>query len=214
MYKGKSNIDIVKNYLAGERPFVQVGYSGEHKDRKVGDQWTDGQGVTWEKKAWGIVRVNKQADSIREMLQQKCKCGQVIRWGTKRDELFFQKTGLCENCLIQHETELRILGVYPAYERYKLLSNELGFIEDAKEKLEETIDYIKKDDGVLNVLCNSEGFIEKFEGKNVDGFLKQVKDDLGIFKKRQKVVSKAKLEAKREYVKLCKKNKLTAYVGQ
>jgi hypothetical protein len=214
MHKGKSNIEIVKDYLAGERPFVQVGYQGEHHDRKVGERWEDLQGITWEKTKWGVTRINKQADSIRKMLEQKCGCGQDIKYGTKRDELFFQRTGMCENCLINYETGLRVLGIYDTYEQYKLLSNEYGFVVDAEQKVNETLEFAEKDDGSLSILCNGEGFLEKFHGYNSEEFIKQVKADLKILRKRIVVVGKAKEKAKKNYEKLCKKFKVKAYVGQ
>lgn len=210
-YKGKSNIEILKDYVAGVRPFMQVGYTKAKAVRKVGDRWTE-KGIEWEQKTWGPTRVNAQADNIREMVVQKCKCGQDIKYGSRRDSLFFAKTGMCENCVINHETNLRILGVYDSYERYKLLSNEFGFLKDAKQKLKETLEFIKKDDGTLKVLCNSEGYIEKFKGKNIGEFEAQVKDDLKLIGVRIKVVGKAKNEAKKVYKSLCKKSKLPSYV--
>jgi hypothetical protein len=212
-YRGKSNIDILKDYVAGVRPFMQVGYTKAQAVREVGERWTE-KGIEWEQKEWGPCRVNRQADNIREMLVQKCKCGQDIRYGTKRDVLFFSKTGMCENCLINHETDLRILGIYEIYERYKLLSNEYGFLKDAKQQLEESLAFVKKDDGTIKVLCNSEGFIEKFKGKNVDEFEAQLKKDLKLIAFRTKVIGKARNEAKKEYRALCKKNKIKNYVRQ
>ena len=46
---GKSNLGIVKDYLEGNRPFVQVGYDSnlENNKRKEGDQWEDSQGRKW-----------------------------------------------------------------------------------------------------------------------------------------------------------------------
>jgi hypothetical protein len=212
-YKGKTNIEILKHYMEGTRPFPIFGYTKGKAVRKVGERWTV-KGIEWEQKEWGPSRVNSQADSIRGMLVQKCKCGQDIRYGTKRDSLFFSKTGLCENCVIKHETDLRILGIYEIYERYKLLSNEHAFLKDAKQQLQESLEFVKKDDGTLKVLCNGEGFIEKFHGKNINDFEPQLKEDLKLVTFRIKVVGKAKNEAKKEYRALCKKNKLKIYVRQ
>lgn len=211
--KSKTNIEILQNYLDGVRPFPQSGYTKAKAVRKIGDRWTQ-KGIEWEQKEWGPCRVNRQADNIRDMLTQICKCGQNIRYGSKRDSLFFAKTGLCEECLIGHETDLRILGIYDIYERYKLLSNEHAFLKDAKQQLSESLEFVKKDEGTLKVLCNSEGYIEKFKGKNVDEFETQLKNDLKLIVFRTKVVGKAKAEAKKEYHSLCKKNKLKIYVRQ
>ena len=46
---GKSNLDIVKDYVEGNRPFVQVGYDPNlnNSKRKEGEEWEDGQGNKW-----------------------------------------------------------------------------------------------------------------------------------------------------------------------
>ncbi len=40
---GKSNLDIVKSYVSGERAFIQVGYDSntELLNRKEGEEWED-----------------------------------------------------------------------------------------------------------------------------------------------------------------------------
>ena len=64
--KNKSNIDILRDYVAGERPFIQVGYTGEkNKYRKDGDKWKDKNGIEWERKNGQNVRLTKsQADLL------------------------------------------------------------------------------------------------------------------------------------------------------
>ena len=46
---GKSNLDIVKDYVEGNRPFIQVGYDPNlnNSKRKEGEEWEDGQGNKW-----------------------------------------------------------------------------------------------------------------------------------------------------------------------
>jgi hypothetical protein len=195
----KSNIDIVKGYLAGERPFIQVGYTPPAPTRKEGEQWVDTQGVCWEQKTGYKVRVNPQANLIREAARQKCACGQEIQYGTHLDGKFFVKTGRCFDCIIKEETELRILGVWPTYEKYKLMSNYLGFLEDMKQKIEESIKYFETESDTLKVLCNAEGFIEKFTGLNTPELLKSAKTDLREVSKTIVTVTKNKAKAKKAY---------------
>jgi len=179
-YKGKSNIDIVKSYLSGERPFVQVGYVPEKIVRKVGDEWVDIKGTRWIQKECGPVTINKQADEIRKFIDQTCKCGQNIKFGNKRDQLFFNKTGLCENCLIDYETKLRILGIYNDYEKYKLISNELGYLKDIREKLKDAIKYCEENSGDMTSVCNSEGFLERWKDTNQPQILKMRRKILNL----------------------------------
>jgi hypothetical protein len=213
-YKNKSNIDILKDYVAGVRPFTQVGYVGNaNKYRKNGDRWKDKNGIEWEKKDGRTIRLTKtQGDMIREMINQKCKCGQEIKFGSRLDHKFFNRTGMCENCLINYETKLRILGIYPAYERYKVISYELGFVKEARDKVKEVIKFFSENSGDIEMLCNSEGFIERWKNNNSDEILKNAKNDLKLATKRIALITKAKNEAKKKYVDGAKKYKLEIYV--
>jgi len=196
-YRGKSNLDIIRSYLTGERPFVQIGYTPKEIKRKDGDEWTDACGKRWKMVNGAKVSVNSQAEMIREMTRQKCTCGQDIRYGNRLDAKFFLKTGKCFDCIIKEETELRILGVYHHYENYKMLSNYLGYLEDMKQKIEESIHHFETESDTLNVLCNSEGFLEKFKGMNTADLLKAAREDLIEITKAITKVTKDKKKAKR-----------------
>jgi len=195
----KSNIDIVKGYLAGERPFVQVGYTPKVVKHKEGEEWTDASGKRWKMKNGGQVSVNPQADMIRDLIRQKCACGQDIRYGSKLDEKFFLKTGKCFDCIIEEETRLRVLGVFPFYEKYKLLSNYLGFLEDMKQKIEDSIKYFQTEGDTINIVCNGEGFMEKFKGLNAEDLLKSAQKDLKEIASTMEEVAKNKAKAKKVY---------------
>ena len=47
--QGKSNLAIVKDYVEGNRPFIQVGYDSNlnNSNRKEGEEWEDAQGNKW-----------------------------------------------------------------------------------------------------------------------------------------------------------------------
>lgn len=209
----KSNISILKDYVAGIRPFTQIGYTGNvNKHHKEGDRWTDTKGIEWERKGGKNIRLTKtQGDMIRKMISQKCKCGQEIKFGSRLDRIFFAKTGLCENCLIDYETKLRIIKAYPDYEKYKLISNEIGFLRDIKQKLKETIEFFINDNGDINVLCNDEGFIETFKNTNRDKVLKDAKNDLKLCRRRITALIKERDIAKALYVAKAKEYKLEIY---
>ncbi len=211
---GKSNIDILKDYVAGVRPFVQVGYTGkQYAKRAVGDRWTDVKGVEWEQKESGPVRVNRVADIVREARgKQVCKCGQEIRWGTRADNILYQKTGMCANCLIDYETKLRIVGIYDDYEAYKLISNEIGFLKDAKDKIAETVKFFSSDPGDVTAICNSEGFLERWKNTNSEKILADAKRDLKMCRQRIAALSKEKQKFKKKFLEGAKKYKLETYV--
>lgn len=196
----KSNIDIVKDYLSGTRPFIMVGYQPKAIRRKDGEEWVDVSGQRWVQRNGYKTKVNEQANMIREVSRRKCSCGQDITFGNKLDEKFFAKTGKCYNCLIEEETRLRVLGVFPHYEKYKLLSNYLGFLEDMKQKILDSIKYFEAESDSLKIICNSEGFTEKFQGINTTELLTAAKKDLEEITKAIAKVKKDKVAAKRIFV--------------
>lgn len=214
--KNKSNIDILRDYVSGTRPFIQVGYTGEkNKYRKDGDKWKDKEGIEWERKNGQNIRLTKsQADLIREIISKdrKCKCGQDIRWGSKLDNYFFARTGLCENCLIDYETGLRVLGIYDKYERYKLISYELGRMNEGVEKIKDVIKFFTESDGNVEMICNSEGFVERWTNTNKDQILEDAKKDLEKLKENIVKMEKYKEESKQLYVDSVKPYNIEAYV--
>ena len=214
--KNKSNIDILRDYVAGERPFIQVGYAGEKvKYRKNGEKWKDKDGIEWERQDGQNKRITKtQGDIIREAIigGQKCKCNQDIRWGSKLDKYFFSRTGLCEGCLINYETNLRILGIYDKYERYKLISYELGRMEEGKAKIEDVIKFFSNSSGDVEMICNSEGFVERWKTTNKDDIVAEAKSDLQRLNENIEKMKTYRDEAKQLYVDGVKPYNLEVYV--
>jgi len=211
-YKGKSNISIVQDYLSGTRPFVQVGYIPKKIKRSVGEEWQGSDGITWRQEVGYKKRINEQADIIHDAIKEKCKCGQIIKWGSKRDKIFFNRTGLCENCIIDYETKLRIVGIYPYYETYKMVSFEIGYTKDIKEKLTDVIRFFNKNSGDVEMICNSEGFIERWKDTNKNEILEETKKDLKLIHKRIAGLIKIKNEVKKKYKESAKKYNLEVYV--
>ena len=167
--QGKSNIDIIKGYVAGERPFLQVGYTGD-KDkyiiRKEGETWTDVSGKQWIQTASGPQAVTRIMDIIRQETNDKCGCcGREIRWGTKQDRKMFYRTKKCFDCLIDEETQLRIKGKFKLYETKKLLENEISYLNDVKQKLRESKDYLASEESKVMTYVNSTGLVEEWSNE-------------------------------------------------
>lgn len=173
----KSNIEIVQNYLKGERPLTIVGYQAPAEQKhEVGEKWTDAQGREWEQKENGPSRVTKVIDIVRAELDDRCAtCGCEIRWGSKHDRKFYHKTGKCFDCLVKEETMLRIRGQYKLYEHQKVLQNQRSYLLDAKKKLREAYDYTREHKEFTFV--NSNGFVETWNNDARDDLLKNVKKD-------------------------------------
>jgi len=163
----KKNIDIVQDYLNGERPVIQVGYKGDldkYIIRKTGERWVDSSGREWEQKEYGPVAVTRVSDIIREEMNQKCTCcKREIRWGDKYDRKMYYKTEKCFDCLVEEETMLRIKGQYKLYETKKLIENELSYLHDVKKKLKEAKEYLSSDESKKFTYVNSNGFVEEWD---------------------------------------------------
>lgn len=173
----KSNIEIVKDYLSGERPITIVGYEAPAEQKHaVGEKWTDAQGREWEQKENGPTRVTKVIDIVHAELDDRCSdCGCEIRWGSRHDRKFFNRTGKCFDCLIKEETTLRVRGQYKLYERKKILSNQRTYLLDIRTKLREAFDFTKEHKELTYV--NSNGFVERWENDARDDLLKNIRKD-------------------------------------
>lgn len=173
----KSNIEMVRDYLKGDRPLTIVGYAAPAEQKHdIGEKWTDAKGREWEQKENGPVRVTKVMDIVRAELDDRCSdCGCEIRWGSRQDRKFFNRTGKCFDCLIKEETNLRIKGQYKLYERKKVLNNQRTYLLDIRAKLREAFDFTKEHKELTYV--NSNGFVERWENDARGELLANLKKD-------------------------------------
>lgn len=190
----KKNIDIVQDYLNGERPIIQVGYKGDMDKyiiRKVGERWTDSSGKEWEQKDYGPSAVTRVSDIIREEMEQKCECcGREIRWGSRQDRKMFYKTKKCLDCTAEEETQLRVKGKFKLYEAKKLLENEISYLNDVRQKLKESKDYLESDDSKTLKWANQTGMVEEWSNEARGELLENVKKDFVTCLKKIKAAEK------------------------
>lgn len=181
----RSNLDIVKSYLNGEKAFVQVGYdpSLETSNRKEGEEWEDSFGRRWVIKDGYKKRLPKKSTVINE---KRCKCCNMdTRWGNYLDHNVWSKSGLCYDCFIENETKLRIKGVWKDYNKLRDLKNIKSYLTDHKQKFEEAKKWCEdhKDDPVS--FMEEDGSMEKWEGKqDHTKILKDVTEDLNKINER------------------------------
>lgn len=189
---GKSNLSIVKDYLNGERPFIQVGYSPEIEVsiKKEGEIWTDSQGRKWIKKNGYKKAINSVNSETIDAIKQTCKdCGMEIKWGNRYDVKFFNKTGRCYDCIIKFETKLRREGKFEDYEKQKVLNNQLSMAKDFKSKLEESLDFLETHDKVC--FPNSDGSLDEWTIEKKKSILKDLKTDLNKINKTIDTIEKS-----------------------
>lgn len=181
---GKSNLSIIRDYVDGVRPFLQFGYTGDSSiaERKEGEIWLDTRGKKWIKKNGVKKAINNVNSSVIDATKQVCKdCGMEIKWGNRYDQMFFNKTQRCYDCIIKFESHLRIEGKFEDYEKKKVFENQKGFALDAQAKMEESLKYLEEHETISYV--NEDGTVEKWEVENRDQMIKNVKKDLKKVKK-------------------------------
>ena len=177
---GKSNLDIVKDYVEGNRPFVQVGYDPNlnNSKRKEGEEWEDGQGNKWIWKNGSKRKVSKLANI---KIEQRCGiCNADMKFGNYLDDRFFPKTGKCYDCSISFDSKLKTLGVYADYERYKIYNSLLSEMKDFKKNIIESIEYLEKNTDQKLQFFNDDGSQEFWtdDTDKVQKVLSDLKKDL------------------------------------
>lgn len=178
MARRRWNIETIRQVVEGNKPFIQVGYTGKSKLRKDGDVWTDTKGIKWKKESGAIIRVNDQADSIRNLVKRKCQCGfDIDMLGTRLDEKMYSKTGLCYDCTILRDTEMIVNGEFQTFSENKMLKNKLSVAKEFKKNVLETIEYLKKDDSKIEMV-HANGDITTWVGSQNNRLLEEAKADL------------------------------------
>jgi len=176
---GKSNLGIVKDYLEGNRPFVQVGYDAnlENNKRKEGEEWEDSQGHKWVWKNKSKRRVSKRSTIINE---KRCKkCNMDVRWGNYLDDRVWPKTAYCYDCFINFQTDLKISGVFDVYNELQDLKNERSILEEYKRKFEESQKFCQENQGKPVEFLEEDGSFERWEGvQDYTKILEDVTKDL------------------------------------
>ena len=148
-YIHKSRKKIIDTVFGREDNTQRVhGYEGPVEEkRQVGDIWTDSQGKTWEQKEGYIASVNK-LDDVREYLKQLTTCKnpqcKTIKY-SKADKKLIVRAGYCIDCNVEFEAQLKKDGTYPFYEDYKITCNKIGWLRDYKQKMEDSLKFLKKD---------------------------------------------------------------------
>lgn len=180
MARRRWKMDDITAIVDGENPFLQVGYTGPSKRRKIGDRWTDKHGILWEQRVGYQARINEQQDKIRHMLKRYCKvCGRDIDLNVDRlDDKIWPKTGMCLDCLQIEETSMKIKGTYEAYEKKKILSNKLHMAKEFKQKIDESINYLLKDDSKLSMVMPTGELVTWTGALENASLLKELKSDL------------------------------------
>jgi hypothetical protein len=177
---GKSNLDIVRDYVDGNRPFIQVGYDPnlDNSKRKENEEWEDAQGNKW---IWKNGTKRKVSKLGQIKIEQRCSiCNADMKFGNYLDDKFYSKTGKCYDCSISFDSKLKSLGAYADYEKYKIYNNMLSEMKDFKKNITDNIEYLEKNPDEKLQFFNDDGSQEFWtdETSQIQKVLSDLKNDL------------------------------------
>lgn len=112
----------------------QIGYTKKEEFHKEGDVW-DENGKTWTIKD-GLKQSVPKLQSVRDSLKVplKCpKCGKALN--TALDKKMYPIHGMCFDCVLKMEEDLRKAGLYEAYERRIMTGNIENFVQELKDRI-------------------------------------------------------------------------------
>jgi len=194
------NIQTIKNLLDGTSKFQtrkSIGFGNidavkeRNRARTIGEIWAE-VGATgeilcwWEQKDGYKVKYNmhpdisKKLQEVRDELnsfpncpKETCTCVQPKPIDIK----FRKKTGMCEDCTISTETQLKIQGKFREYAVEKMRNNATAFFKDADQEVE-----VLKQSLASISFVNSDGAAETWSMENLEKFQSQIDEQYKIFK--------------------------------
>jgi len=145
-----NNIKAVKEMLGGEHKTQTkktISFTDKVVERREdGETWIDNKGQKWEQRNGYKVKIGKMA-KLREELKSfpncntensSCNCTEPGQADLKMKAIH----GMCLNCVVEMEHNLKMNGKYEEYERKKMLSNAEAWLKQAeleKEVLKTTL---------------------------------------------------------------------------
>lgn len=187
------NVKAVKQMLEGTHRFQtrkSYGYDKvkDSEIRQVGDIWEEvlpnGSIIEWEQKQGYKVRRHKNMKvllDLQDEIRQYPNCYEdcTKKKYTRHDEEIKKAHGMCLDCLVRKETELKIKGEYEEYEKKVTLDYMEGFFREAEKEKE----YIKRTLQDLNYV-EEDGSVEKWVLENKEELLQKIDTDFEKLKEK------------------------------
>jgi len=188
---------------------TQISFSGADKEiikRKVGEKWTDGNGKSWEQTEGGRIEFSELGDIMAEARAyldklNTCKSDncKTIKVG-RVDKKLISKTGYCLHCLTLREAQIKLDGLWEAYEDYKIFSNMIAHGTDIVAQFQQAYNDAKQTYEVVQ----EDGTIEKWSmERDVTELKAEILTDITKFEEEIEQATKLRNEA---YEKLKDKN--------
>ena len=188
---------------------TQISFSGADKKkikREVGDKWTDDNGRSYEQLEAGKIETSDLTDTMSEVRAyldklNTCKSDncKTIKVG-RVDKKLISKTGYCLHCLTIRESEIKLDGLWEAYEDYKIFSNMIAHGTDIVAQFQQAYNDAKQTYEVVQ----EDGTIEKWSmERDVTELKAEILIDITKFEEEIEQATKLRNEA---YEKLKDKN--------
>ena len=188
---------------------TQISFSGADKEtikREVGERWTDDNGKSYEQYEAGKIEVSELGDIMAETRayldklnsckSENCK---TIKIG-RVDKKLISKTGYCLHCLTIREAQIKVDGLWEAYEDYKIYSNMIAHGNDIVAQFKQAY----RDTKQTYEVVQEDGTIETWSmERNVDELKAEILSDIIKFEGEIEQATKLRNEA---YDKLKDKN--------
>lgn len=134
----KEDVQRVRNLInmdfgAGTRD--QIGYSKKEEFHKEGDVWEE-DGKTWTIEN-GLKHSISKLQKARELLRMPLtcpKCGKALN--TQLDKKMYPIHGMCFDCVLKMEEDLRKAGLYESYEKEIMSGNIRNFVQELKDRID------------------------------------------------------------------------------
>tara|TARA_B100000767_G_scaffold92062_1_gene88487 strand:+ start:1083 stop:1679 length:597 start_codon:yes stop_codon:yes gene_type:complete len=180
-----NNIKAVKEMLGGAHKTQTkktISFADKIVERReVGETWIDNKNQKWEQRNGYKVKIGKMA-KLREELNSfpncntensSCNCTEPGQADLKMKAIH----GMCLNCVVEMEHNLKMNGKYKEYENKKLLANAEAWLKQAeleKEVLKSTLEAS---------FINEDGSIEKWnEGMTKEELIEKIDNEFKTFK--------------------------------
>ena len=136
----EKDLQRARNLISGQYGAAttsQVGYEKVEEEHKEGDTWTDGQGKTWTIEDGIKISVSKlqKARKLAQIPLMCPKCGKPLT--SRLDKKMYTIHGICHDCVLKVERELKLSGLYEQYEQSAIAGNLVSFAQDIQGMIED-----------------------------------------------------------------------------
>lgn len=152
---------------------IRAGYTTRRLKRKEGEVWQEA-GKTWTIKNGIKQTVSKLSMARKSVRTPLCcpKCGGSMKHHLSQK--MYKIHGMCFNCVVKFETQLKIDGEYDNYSRSIMKGNYASWLKDMNEEYNE---FLNSDFGRQYI--TEAGHIEDWSDKsNKDALLKEASENL------------------------------------